>query len=125
MRISDWSSDVCSSDLPKRCRGDHHRGRPLPPLPAEDHPRADRRRACDGGELMALLIKKENRPDGTIVIQIGKSRTVLQNDSEARAFIAGYNEIGRARVCTQVTNEPIVSRLLLVQKKHKCKILIK
>lgn len=39
---------------------------------------------------MALLIKKENRPDGTIVIQIGKSRTVLQNDSEARAFIAGY-----------------------------------
>src|SRR3546814_4961151 len=90
MRISDWSSDVCSSDLPKRCRGDHHRGRPLPPLPAEDHPRADRRRACDGGELMALLIKKENRPDGTIVIQIGKRRTVLQYDSEASAFIAGY-----------------------------------
>src|SRR3546814_17358075 len=78
------------SNDPKRCRGDHHRGRTLPPLPAEDHPRADRRRACDGGELMALLIKKENRPDDTIVIQIGKSRTVLKNDSEASALNGGY-----------------------------------
>src|SRR3546814_20516951 len=53
MRISDWSSDVCSSDLPGRRRADLHRGgeRPVQPRrllhdhrPLHRQPRADRRR---------------------------------------------------------------------------------
>src|SRR3546814_5005721 len=35
MRISDWSSDVCSSDLLNLCSG----GRPLPAAPPRLHPR--------------------------------------------------------------------------------------
>src|SRR3546814_9660546 len=49
MRISDWSSDVCSSDLPRRCAYSHHRrtgphrhryprGRPDPARSGRNHP---------------------------------------------------------------------------------------
>src|SRR3546814_2279501 len=59
MRISDWSSDVCSSDLCQgRCacgcpdRGDHggkEDGRSYPALPSAAPVRGHRRSASDGG----------------------------------------------------------------------------
>src|SRR3546814_11981921 len=50
MRISDWSSDVCSSDLADRCPDDrrHHRLKLDPDLRADPH-RAIARPAKDGG----------------------------------------------------------------------------
>src|SRR3546814_15196392 len=45
MRISDWSSDVCSSDLKLACRHDQHRDHDdLDPAAAEIHPQQQRRR---------------------------------------------------------------------------------
>src|SRR3546814_15203171 len=44
MRISDWSSDVCSSDLHRHRRRPHRRRRP-----ARRHPRADEQRIGDQG----------------------------------------------------------------------------
>src|SRR3546814_2992532 len=50
MRISDWSLDVCSSDLPADRRRRH--GRPLShaPRPCAVAGRPARRRACGGGQ---------------------------------------------------------------------------
>src|SRR3546814_14053475 len=53
MRISDWSSDVCSSDLQAVARGDrpHHPGRATGRLPVRDRAErgGERTDALDGG----------------------------------------------------------------------------
>src|SRR3546814_14479153 len=74
MRISDWSSDVCSSDLAAHrhalsARPDHHGGRPL----RQGHPLAERRagagRRGRDRRLRRLHLRSEER-------RVGKSVSV-------------------------------------------------
>src|SRR3546814_10714328 len=100
MRISDWSSDVCSSDLQARhaaagCAG-----------PRPEHWRRDERHHRDARQAAA-----GHWP--------GMDRPVLRGTPERRPGTNGLCpvEIGRAHVLTPVTNAHLVCRLLLEKKK--------
>src|SRR3546814_8041769 len=104
MRISDWSSDVCSSDLePKAAEpAAVTAGPPSTTVPQEnDHgscksirrPHRHYRRAVRPRPPATAAVRCDRRPDRGI-------------------------EIGRAHVCTPVTNAQLVCRLLLEKKKN-------
>src|SRR3546814_3131776 len=115
MRISDWSSDVCSSDL-NVARALRQRG------------------ACDGTKVAFYM---RNRPEyGELMAACFKGRLTHVNinyryvaeevlyifadsDSEVIVYSSEFRDckIGRAHVCTPVTNAHLVCRLLLAQKK--------
>src|SRR3546814_14346193 len=98
MRISDWSSDVCSSDLHHRAdRGDGRRHRPDEPdgkghrpvrgegisVPDARHERADRRMRADhgGGDAAAAVAEPDRKSvvEGTRVsvrVNLGGRRTI-------------------------------------------------
>src|SRR3546814_8412252 len=116
MRISDWSSDVCSSDL--------------------------RDLACGGRSYFHLATRDLNEivdslsqpgtlddPAGFLYVVNGLAQYVpleelaairfdLWVDSETGATIAVPAKIGRAHVSTPVTNAHLVCRLLLEKKKN-------
>src|SRR3546814_4686412 len=121
MRISDWSSDVCSSDLPssdpgtRQEQGHDHMSAISTILLAEDSPN-DAEMAIDalrdahlvnpivhvedGVEALDYLLRRgclADRPDGdpaVLLLDIKMPRT-----------------IGSAHVCTSVTNAQLVCRL--------------
>src|SRR3546814_17767378 len=67
MRISDWSSDVCSSDLVARQQGGLRPAQPVPPRTARrarDHPHAHDR--DDGG----LLARGRASADQLLCVQL-------------------------------------------------------
>src|SRR3546814_10509769 len=102
MRISDWSSDVCSSDLkgPRsaRLRGDDD---DLYPIVRGSQLR------FSGGARGCGAVGDPGVPDG---VHLGEIRHIGEPDRRA--------EIGRAHVCTPVTNAHLVCRLLLEKKKR-------
>src|SRR3546814_3051503 len=105
MRISDWSSDVCSSDLGHTCahrrRGRHDGARGDDPrVPGPHRSTVDRRLACH----FDLCPRQSGRTDESF----GGATTELP-DAAA--------EIGRAPVWTPVTTAPLVCRLPLDKKK--------
>src|SRR3546814_1040044 len=107
MRISDWSSDVCSSDL------------------------ADLRVAQFDPVVRAVVADDagdgaEHRTGG--LVGAGLAAQVVGDDLlhlrvRGRGFAvdvaADLTQIGRAHVCTPVTNAHIVCRLLLEKKKQQ------
>src|SRR3546814_8125416 len=102
MRISDWSSDVCSSDLPDmRMRSDIGVAKLI------------------GRQMQRTgMIEEDERPDHAA---LPKGQNAL--DGKAAAKIG---QIGRAHVCTPVTNAQLVCRLLLETKnttKIYCRVL--
>src|SRR3546814_2367634 len=110
MRISDWSSDVCSSDLYRGSGADLPTGegivgrgrryRPSPPArPALTCPVA-------GLDFPPVLNSTEPAE-----IMYGKAAPALRYGSSS------LSQIGRAHVCTPVTNAHLVCRLLLDKKK--------
>src|SRR3546814_13212481 len=64
MRISDWSSDVCSSDLGGSGPSALLRPRPRPPRPAPPRPRRDRQRTRRADRPRALLRDRRNGSGG-------------------------------------------------------------
>src|SRR3546814_7696882 len=105
MRISDWSSDVCSSDLPRSARAPagnprhrHRKGQP-PRLP-QGQRRLRSRDSLPAGRRQGLRDLPARRP----------------GHAERRGEQSA--EIGRAHVCTPVTNAHLVCRPLL-EKKNK------
>src|SRR3546814_9124275 len=107
MRISDWSSDVCSSDL----EADRKRARAI---------LDDERQIAMPGEVMGETItnfwRDAANPRG------------IWRQSPLDAYLAGkpvwttlidVDEIGRAHVCTPVTNAQLVCRLLLEKQNRK------
>src|SRR3546814_7526830 len=108
MRISDWSSDVCSSDLdvpactPERSAMDR-----IVDIATDDlHLSAYR------GFLVASLDRQE------------QGRVALDDIQAVIVHAHGVTwttslEIGRAHVCTPVTNAHLVCRPLLEQTKRK------
>src|SRR3546814_7474942 len=107
MRISDWSSDVGSSDPPQW----------LSPTPQPL--RTTRSPTFHCGLSLASTTPAKSMP-GTI----GNLRTTGDLPVTARPSLklmvenSTFTEIGRAHVCTPVTNAHIVCRLLLEKKKH-------
>src|SRR3546814_10451869 len=133
MRISDWSSDVCSSDLPAD-RACHARG---DGAVAAGRRAALRRGDCQryarpggarsggigmlsrrGGRAMSLSLEAVDVFYGDAQALNGVSLAV---PAGAIVALIGSNgaEIGRAPVSTPVTNAHPVYRLQLTQKKTK------
>src|SRR3546814_3514982 len=118
MRISDWSSDVCSSDLQLATRLDRlillivlHFG--------------DR-----GGIAQRIEQAFQLARNLALLGDSNSLRLILEfvfpfvETEEGIAGLAGPTilhdrKIGRAHVCTPVTNAQLVCRLLLAQKKTK------
>src|SRR3546814_1043785 len=99
MRISDWSSDVCSSDLGPRTL--QHRMQ-----------RSVRRRARTIVRIGRMPVKPIATSD------MRRQRKTARNVRQAARMLAPRGKIGRAHVWTPVTNAHLVCRLLLEKKKH-------
>src|SRR3546814_4739774 len=103
MRISDWSSDVCSSDLRRR-------------IPAR---RADGDRAAhaDGGRALSRAGGLRSRGGGDRRPSRGGPRRPGALRGRSLFFrLLPVPPIGRAHVCTSFTNSPPVCRPLLYKK---------
>src|SRR3546814_7210895 len=144
MRISDWSSDVCSSDL-----ADTISGQLQGPL-RRDYANYASDIAAAGRHLMELVddladLQAIERPDfnpvmedidladiarraaGLLAVKASDHQIRIEapNADETlpavgefrRALQIMVNQIGRAHVCTLVTNAHLVLRLLLAKKK--------
>src|SRR3546814_8462261 len=117
MRISDWSSDVCSSDLRDagavaRCHRPAQRDRRRPGRlgPSPKMGTGADRQALAAARLISWLAYSD-----------GSSRRRSQHQ-ECQMVLrqeGREEEIGRAHVCTPVTNAHLVCRLLLEKKKNK------
>src|SRR3546814_4280554 len=112
MRISDWSSDVCSSDLKEAISG----------ISVEQQRKCTKKIFTDWIRHVArasgllLLFEDEQWADLT-------SRELLEEIVESLksipALILVSVQIGRAHVWTPVTNAQLVYRLLLEKKKKQ------
>src|SRR3546814_13867787 len=86
MRISDWSSDVCSSDLQiftslraSLCRRRHKARRPTHQEPETDAPRRNRSGPSQSGlRLFLLVLPVRVRPEGKALPQDGSHRRARQ-----------------------------------------------
>src|SRR3546814_8357300 len=113
MRISYWSSDVCSSDL-----------RHLPPL--------RRKRVLRGNQLVDRLahVPPTLQVPGELFDELLEPRPALRprsfrvrlRDWRYHDQVVAHEQIGRAHVCTPVTNAHLVCRLLLEKKKKHNKL---
>src|SRR3546814_5253922 len=117
MRISDWSSDVCSSDLPRRAGGAARLARG----------RGEGRGAHGRRAGAAVMIRRSASDiDGEAARHVARMDRDDWSDAQERDlqdWLArdprhpGALQIGRAHVCTPVTNAHLVSRHLLEKKK--------
>src|SRR3546814_4027419 len=136
LRISDWSSDVCSSDLGRPFRIDHpkidHRADADGDIVARDHvlcghvehhcpqihadhlldigDEKDEAGALDGGEAA------EGEYDAALIFAQNLDRRCQEQKNEDERRNVEGQKIGRAHVCTPVTNAHLVCRLLLATK---------
>src|SRR3546814_3264045 len=112
MRISDWSSDVCSSDLV--------RPRSFGPTPCLEIARSGEKHDSDpefreiGGKSDAVAVATQAHIDQ------GQRRTPSLRQRDRLFGVVGHPaaaEIGRAHVCTPVTNAHRVCRHQIENKK--------
>src|SRR3546814_1588400 len=121
MRISDWSSDVCSSDLARAKAliekiithaitkynfssvGYYEH----PDLPPESVLVIDQK----GGDASIEFAGATNR-----TFELMLDAAIRENPGKSIFF--KQHQIGRAHVCTPVTNAPLVCRLLLEKNKY-------
>src|SRR3546814_1414921 len=121
MRISDWSSDVCSSDLPTLIIIDE--GWLMldsPAFAAQLREWLKTLRKKNASVIFATqsLADIESSSIAPAIIESCPTRILLPNERAAEPQIARVYErfglkIGRALVCTQVPNAKHVCRLLL------------
>src|SRR3546814_10227087 len=103
MRISDWSSDVCSSDLPNVTIG------------SDIYDMSQK-----GGPVTNVTVRGQNHPNvaDLPLPRVGYARvSTIDQDLDIQV------EIGLANVSTQVTNALLVCRLLLVYQHYASPIL--
>src|SRR3546814_8942459 len=123
MRISDWSSDVCSSDLMAARRSAYRLDLRLLWLGAD--PRA--RKGAGAARRGRRRRREDNRPEAGRAIEIlrGRARACpyreqlsarRERDAPVRRLIR-RRAIGRAHVSTPVTNTQLVCLLMLEKKK--------
>src|SRR3546814_2938086 len=104
MRISDWSSDVCSSDLIG--------------IPTTANIGDGRIYTVEGR--VAIRPAPRLTLDGSIIYndsRLSRPAQFLRLLSYEGQSLSLPNEIGRAHVCTPVTNAHLVCRLLLEKQK--------
>src|SRR3546814_2085464 len=111
MRISDWSSDVCSSDLAAEVVGWHRMpGRQLRGLVP----------TVAGGVVVATALLRVAQVDQHQCIVRATVVRALQRIARQVVVAAGgvrdTGQIGRAHACNPVTNAPISCRLLAGKK---------
>src|SRR3546814_2551584 len=124
MRISDWSSDVCSSDLPdtsgqRRLAGvpverGHHRDRLLEPLPGRLVPvvqdaQANRLgqgqwRARQGGVVAEQVFRVGEAGDGHAVLRFGVVDAVAARSEEHTSELQSLMRISYAVFCLKKKN---------------------
>src|SRR3546814_7504366 len=115
MRISDWSSDVCSSDLRQnsivtRLQSAHNRLRVRELYAGE--------KVQDAFARFDLLERRVDLAEGRAdAMSLGTQRRTLEEEIADLESNDKVEEIGRAHVCTPVTNAHLVCRLLLEKKK--------
>src|SRR3546814_6017927 len=120
MRISDWSSDVCSSDL--------YQG--VIPLEGDsvahvlesymrNSEQLDTRLwlAADSRQAAGLLLQRLPGQGGTDVSDEHTQDETWERARHLAATVKHNEQIGRAHVLTPVTNAHLVCRLLLEKKK--------
>src|SRR3546814_6684132 len=114
MRISDWSSDVCSSDLDRTLLAMPEVGIGLFPDVGGTYflPRLPGRL----GLFLALTGWRLNAADAIFCGLATDYVPSERMDALAEAFA---EQIGRAHVCTPVTNAHLVCRLLLEKTKKQ------
>src|SRR3546814_8223691 len=131
MRISDWSSDVCSSDLVRAEIGTHSRQRDGQRRPVDE---SHRGREHAGGEHHALA------PRRGFLAELSRARFCFDNAATARLYKRLWHSSTSPLICRcssvlcrrfevadqrseehtselQVTNAHLVCRLLLEKKK--------
>src|SRR3546814_1845768 len=111
MRISDWSSDVCSSDLQACPAG--HRGGDRAGNRAQHAPKCRKLQGTGNFKERAGKERGSREKPG----EVGEGRG---SGLAAGAAAQRLGQIGRAHVRTPVTNAHLVCRLLL-EKKNKRK----
>src|SRR3546814_3296912 len=109
MRISDWSSDVCSSDL-----GTVRTFRKETQDQLEQDLERIARGICDS-QGATMTLRYERRYPALVNSEV---ETGIAAAAAARV-VGEDKEIGRAHVCTPVTNAQLVCRLLLEKKKKE------
>src|SRR3546814_1213270 len=126
MRISDWSSDVCSSDLPifpaRLPRNDAELVE-FVRAKAETvyHPVGTCRMGSDDAEVVDPQLRVRGI-EGLRVVDASVLPTLPTGNTNAPTIMIAERaaeQIGRAHVRTPVTHEQLVCRLLLEHKKSK------
>src|SRR3546814_9811115 len=124
MRISDWSSDVCSSDLLKACgEAPFYTLGPLTTdiAPGYDHITSGIGAAMIGWfgcAMLCYVTPKEHLglPDRKDVKTGVITYRIAAHAADHPGFhVLAVGQIGRAHVRTPVTTAPLVSRLLLAK----------
>src|SRR3546814_2710068 len=129
MRISDWSSDVCSSDLlklagrlPKPTLLSSTWMNPPPSSPCLRLPPLSATLSSSpttsaGFRLSRRSCREASSPSVTMnpILPISASAPEMENE----IYVEGLPEIGRANVCTPVTNANLVCRSQLEKKQDK------
>src|SRR3546814_2540840 len=111
MRISDWSSDVCSSDLPK-----------LVKFSGQDRQIMEDAISHGLTDGCTVPFQKPGELPGSISFatpkgEVDDEKLLFAQLIGSLAFEAARRvKIGRAHVCTPVTNAHLVCRLLLEKK---------
>src|SRR3546814_1538727 len=129
MRISDWSSDVCSSDLLQGSFSvKEWFGEIAAPLIDADAIKLDLNGAArysdysNSGGIWSWKLGGTARLFDDLLLRVTRSRDIRSPGVgelfSVRSAGVGPLEIGRAQVCTPVTNAPIVCRHPL-EKKYK------
>src|SRR3546814_5641466 len=120
MRISDWSSDVCSSDLfgagmiPVDLTGNAPQPDPKYPV-GYDHPKVNAGSATYPLDMIAAL-----SPDRkALTIAVVNATHTPQSVSIAIDGARPTGKIGSAHVCTPVTNAHLVCRTRPEHKKDR------
>src|SRR3546814_7943846 len=118
MRISDWSSDVCSSDLQVGAAIAKPAKLATPAL----YPELARLWASGSTQNLYRLALRVGLAAGAVasvlLFLVGFVDEFILGTVIGPDFIPAGPEIGRAHVCTPVTNAHLHSRLLLEQKNN-------
>src|SRR3546814_4860191 len=112
MRISDWSSDVCSSDLLSRGEEEFDVGGWL-------LQRFQERVEPVLGQHVDFVdnVDLVPRRDGGIAYGLDNFAHIVHAGMGGGVHLYDVDKIGRAHVCTPVTNAHLVCRILLENKK--------
>src|SRR3546814_3929234 len=122
MRISDWSSDVCSSDLMERFDGYYGGATDIPPVGKACVDRVIFKMIPENASRVAALLAGDVHIIDALQVVYKVAERCNINCSYCYYFHMGdetplerpaYAQIGRAHVGTPVTNAHLVCRLLL------------